>query len=379
MGERILIIGGGLSGLHTAYELARRDLDFLLVEGRGRLGGRILSQGSGDGYDAASGGFDLGPAWFWPGQERMHRLIHQLGLELSVVDQFADGDQLVESGPGRVARGRFGVTMAGSFRLRGGMRQLIERLARELPDSKIRRSTRATSLALRPDGVELTVDGGERLLGDRAVLAMPPRVALSSLDFEPELPAERRAQLHSLPTWMASSGKFVAIYERAFWREAGLSGDAVSYVGPLGEIHDVTPTDSLAESTADSPDESTAALFGFFGIPPAARKTSAKALERACLAQLTRLFGDAAAAARKTWLKDWAFDAWTATADDLVGPAVHSLIGLEQPNEPSWHDRLLWSGSETASTGERNNGYLEGALESSWRTIELLSKLDPSP
>lgn len=370
MTEKILIIGGGLSGLHTAYELERRGVDFLLVEGRARLGGRILSRGSGSvGDEVGAGGFDLGPAWFWPGQQRIDALVRQLGLLADVVDQFAEGDQLVESGPGAVVRGSFGLSMAGSFRLRGGMHQLIERLARKIPASKIMRSTRATRLRLRPNGVELRVegpDGPETLEGRCAVLALPPRVALSGLVFEPDLSAERRAELRSIPTWMASSGKLVAVYERPFWRERGLSGDAVSYLGPLGEIHDVTPG-------ASSP----AALFGFFGLAAEARRARRKALERASLEQLTRLFGEPAGTPVKSWLKDWAFDAWTATPEDLRGPAVHSLIGLERPAEPSWHGRLLWSGSETASTAERNNGYLEGALESSWRTIGLLDGSAP--
>lgn len=40
----ILVIGAGLSGLHTAYELEKLDHDYLLVEARKRLGGRVLSQ-----------------------------------------------------------------------------------------------------------------------------------------------------------------------------------------------------------------------------------------------------------------------------------------------------------------------------------------------
>lgn len=34
-------------------------------------------------------------------------------------------------------------------------------------------------------------------------------------------------------------GAAFAIYDRPFWREAGLSGTAQSMVGPLAEIHDV--------------------------------------------------------------------------------------------------------------------------------------------
>ncbi|MGB2941593.1 MAG: FAD-dependent oxidoreductase [Candidatus Macondimonas sp.] len=53
-----LIIGGGLSGLALAAQLAAQGRDFLLVEARDRLGGRILTRREGAAH------YDLGPTWF---------------------------------------------------------------------------------------------------------------------------------------------------------------------------------------------------------------------------------------------------------------------------------------------------------------------------
>lgn len=39
MQTKVLIIGGGLSGLHTAYELHKRGVNFLLMEARDRFWG----------------------------------------------------------------------------------------------------------------------------------------------------------------------------------------------------------------------------------------------------------------------------------------------------------------------------------------------------
>ncbi|WP_435980383.1 FAD-dependent oxidoreductase [Psychrobacter sp. DM4] len=39
----VAIIGGGLSGLYAAYLLEKQGLDYILIEARPTLGGRILN------------------------------------------------------------------------------------------------------------------------------------------------------------------------------------------------------------------------------------------------------------------------------------------------------------------------------------------------
>ena len=80
----ILIIGGGLAGCALAEMLTRAGRDFILVEARDRLGGRIKTTRVGADH------FDLGPAWFWDGQPRMAAAVARFGLQ--VFDQFADGE-----------------------------------------------------------------------------------------------------------------------------------------------------------------------------------------------------------------------------------------------------------------------------------------------
>ena len=40
----VLIVGGGMAGLATAYELQRRGIEFLLLEAGARVGGVVLSE-----------------------------------------------------------------------------------------------------------------------------------------------------------------------------------------------------------------------------------------------------------------------------------------------------------------------------------------------
>ncbi len=67
MDTDILIIGAGLSGLNLAHRLTSVGRDVILLEARDRVGGRALSVKHKDAV------FDLGPAWYWPGQPRMAR------------------------------------------------------------------------------------------------------------------------------------------------------------------------------------------------------------------------------------------------------------------------------------------------------------------
>ena len=65
----ILIVGGGLAGLSLASQLQRSGIDYHLMEARDRFGGRIMA------HPHNGAVFDLGPAWFWPGQPRIERLV----------------------------------------------------------------------------------------------------------------------------------------------------------------------------------------------------------------------------------------------------------------------------------------------------------------
>lgn len=89
------------------------------------------------------------------------------------------------------------------------------------------------------------------------------------------------------PTWIGAQSRFVAVYVTPFWRQACLSGQAFSRVGPMVEVHD-------ASATADAG----YAPFGFVGVPVSMpRQHSPDALKSTCLAQLTAIVGSAASQA----------------------------------------------------------------------------------
>lgn len=332
----IVIIGGGLAGLALADRLHGAGVDFQLLEARARLGGRIKAAYDGD------TAFDLGPSWFWPGQPRMAELIKRLGL--TVFDQHCAGAIHFEDENGRVHRGMGYASMEGSWRIRGGMQAIIDGLVAELPAERLHLGIRVQQLS---QAGAVMLSDGSTICARHMVLALPPRVA-ATLPFSPPLAPQIQRELEAIPTWMGGQAKFVAIYDSAFWREDGSSGDAMSRRGPLAEIHD-------ASAISASP----AALFGFVGVPAPMRKGHAEAIKTAAVAQLARLFGDRALSPKQVILSDWAFASESASVLDHSPPNGHPNYGLPHALRALWNGSLHLGSTEVA---DEFGGYLEGAL-----------------
>ena len=359
----VAIIGGGLAGLQAARLVHEAGVGFRIFEARDRLGGRILSADAAG--RPAEDGFDLGPSWFWPNMHpAMATALAQLGL--AAFPQHDEGDVLVERLPSRPPQRFAGSRQEPhSMRLAGGTGALVRALAGVLPEGSIQLSSWVTRIALEGDHVRLMLrqpDGGnESILAAQVIAALPPRLLEASIAFEPAIDPAVRLRWRDTPTWMAPHAKFVAIYDRPFWRTAGLSGMAQSAVGPMGEIHDATTASGAA------------ALFGFLGIDADRREAAGTALLiHACLDQLVRLFGDEAGRPAATLLMDWTAEVFTATADDRRGGA-HPVPQRGPWVSGAWRGRLSLAGSETSAS---DPGYLAGAIDAGARAaVEVLQRI----
>jgi monoamine oxidase len=357
--NRIAIVGAGLAGLYAARLLNAAGVDFVLIEARDRLGGRIFT--ANEAGLPSEDGFDLGPSWYWPHmQSAIGALVEELGLRAFC--QNSDGDVIFERMSRETPqRYRSLAQVQQSMRLEGGSAAMVRALARELPAERIRLNTRVTAMALVEDGVDLTlsrVDGTfETLRAGRVIAALPPRLLEATVAFSPEQDPATVQRWRDTPTWMAPHAKFFAVYERPFWREAGLSGTAQSMVGPMVEMHDATTASGAA------------ALFGFLGVAAEQRAAlGEEALTRACLNQFARIFGDEARQPRATLFKDWAADPLTATSADRAASG-HIAPGDVTWISGAWQKRLTLAGSETSPT---DPGYLAGALIAAERAVRAL-------
>lgn len=163
----------------------------------------------------------------------------------------------------------------------------------------------------------------------------------------------------------AGHAKVVAVYDTPFWREAGLAGDGMSQLGPLGEIHDASPASG-----------SSGALFGFVRTPAAERSQPGFDLAAASVQQLAAMFGPEAAQPRKVLVKDWASDPFTATPGGGIQAARgHHPYFAPKELQGLWGGRLLFASTEVAP---EDGGFLEGALaaaDSAHRALKAASIL----
>lgn len=361
---RIAIVGGGLSGLHAAWLLERHGLrDYLLIEARSTLGGRILcAEPPWSGPAPSDDRFDLGPTWFWPDhQPALHELVTHLGLRR--FEQYETGDMMVEPAPGRPpVRMRGYASSPASFRLMGGMGALVDGLRRALDPARIVTGQAVRRLSLASSHIELH---GEDAAGrattwhaDQVLLAVPPRLAEHAIAFTPAMPRALAQSWRQAATWMAPHAKYIALYDTAFWREQGLSGEGRSACGPMGEIHD-----------ASMPGGS-AALFGFLGVPAAARRSmTGEALRSLCRAQFARMYGPRAATPSAEFLKDWAQDPYTATAADQLAQDTHAAAPQAGAADGPWRGRLTGIASEWSP---QFPGYVAGAVEAASLAVQAL-------
>jgi monoamine oxidase len=238
-----------------------------------------------------------------------------------------------------------------------GTQALCDRLGAELGPARVRCDQAVRVLARGGQGVVAHTDAmvvAARL----GVVAASPQAA-RRIRFEPALPSDR-AEI--LARWGSGAAlKVVACYDRAYWREQGLSGEAVVAAGPLSTVLD-----------ASSADGSVFALVGLCAGRHARRISRLAAAVRRVevLGELERLLGAPATAATGYLEHDWSTD-----------PHGGGLPGFTPPGLLSRHGGVMRTPVgrvhfASAELARHWTGHLEGALESAERVAaEVLARL----
>jgi monoamine oxidase len=196
-----------------------------------------------------------------------------------------------------------------------------------------------------------------RVRAKHVIVAIPPALA-GRIDYRPDLPPERDQLTQRIP--QGNLTKVACVYDRPFWRDAGLNGTAISTDGYISATFDDSP-----------PGGSPGVVFGFVGgdksrqfnaLSPAQRKA-------AIVTQFSQFFGSGAANPIDYIESNWAGERWSRGCPvGVAGPGVYTGYGpaLRQPV-----GRIHWAGTETSTFW---NGYMDGAVRSGERAAaEILA------
>jgi monoamine oxidase len=432
----VVVVGAGLAGLAAARELRATGRDVVVLEARDRVGGRTLNEPIGDGKVV-----EIGAQWVGPTQDRVLRLIDELGLE--TFPTHTAGQNVFERG-GRLGRYSgtiprtnpvglaevgllmrrinrmasevpleapweapkaerwdsqtfdtwmrrnaftavardilrlaiigvwaaeprdvsllhvlFYVRSAGSLeiltdaeggaqqdRIVGGSQLISLRMADELGEGTVELATPVRAIAHSAAGVTVRSDRLE-VAARRTIVAIPPTLA-GRISYDPPLPALRDGLCQRMA--QGSVVKCMAVYERPFWRERGLSGAVTSVTGPVSVAFDNSP-----------PDGSPGVLLGFLEGQAARRHADLPQEERrrAVAECFGRFFGPEAAEPVAYVDRAWGADEWSRGCyGGFMAPGAWSDHGAAL-REPI--GSLHWAGAETALVW---NGYMDGAVGS---------------
>lgn len=233
-------------------------------------------------------------------------------------------------------------------RFTGGSQLICERMARKLGKRLVLR-TPVRRIVQKRGRVMIHSD---RINVDakRVVVAMPPTLA-GRIDYHPLLPFGRDQLTQRMP--QGTLTKVTCVYDKPFWREAGLNGSAVSNDGPISATFDDSPEDG-----------SKGVLFGFVG-GDRAREFAAQsdsARRASALGELSTLFGAEAGSPQQYLETAWSQERWSRGCP--VGIAPPGLLTAYGPQLRIPAGRIHWAGTETSTYW---NGYMDGAVRSGER------------
>lgn len=261
---------------------------------------------------------------------------------------------------------RLMITIGGAqeARVLGGTHQISERLAERLGEA-VQLNHEVLSIRY-----EQLMDSAENVVtvetvhgtvtANRAIVALPPMLA-GRLRYDPPMPANRDALTAQVPAGYVI--KFQAMYDTPFWRDNGLSGEAMSLE------HSVSLTYDNCVPNSDK-----GILVGFVEGHHAKAFNSLDEDQRRerILADLVELFGTEAAEPTDFLQRNWNEQPFTRGCyGGRLGTGVWTHLGryLREPVGP-----IHWASAETAAVW---SGYMDGAVRSGQRAAQEIADALP--
>jgi len=349
MKSDVIIIGGGLAGLTTAWLLEKKGIKPTILEARDRLGGRIHTI-----RKSGEAPVEMGATWLGPQHRFLIELLDELGVKRT--DQKM-GDkafyEYISTAPPQLVQ--LPPNDHPTWRINGGSDRLIDALTKNLQSSIIKLNQPVKTVR---KNEQLTVEtNSNRFDADYVVATLPPKLLVETISFEPELPDQFMNIARNSHTWMGESIKVGMTYSKPFWEDENLSGTIMSNVGPVNEMYDHSdPANNLF------------ALKGF--LNGAYASVSREKRKEVVLNQLRRYYGQKADHYLTYTETVWRHEPYTFVEyENSVLP--HQNNGNSEYQHAYWNGKLLFAGAETSPVSP---GYMDGAVESAGRVVKQIEE-----
>ena len=198
-----------------------------------------------------------------------------------------------------------------------------------------------------------------RVRAKRVIVAAPPPMVLD-IDWFPRLPVRRAQLLRHLD--MGQLMKCDAIYDKPFWRDAGLNGFGITDSGAVRVAFDNSPKSGDPGVLLAFVGGETWREYGVQGR---------RQRKRAVLKGFAEMFGEQALHPIDYVEHDWNHEQWTGggpVANYAPGTMLQFGSAIRRP-----FGRVHWAGTETSTYW---TGYMDGAVRAGKRAaVEVLEKL----
>ena len=235
-------------------------------------------------------------------------------------------------------------------RLIGGTQGLALRIAQDLGKAVVL-STPVRRITYDSAGVR--VYGDQMRVRAKAVIVAIPTPLAGRIIYDPPLPFMRDQLTQRMP--LGAYIKTEAIYDRPFWRDDGLTGQAQSTEGPVRSTIEGSPPSGLG------------ILVGFMGADDARiwGQRSDQERREAVLQSFAKFFGPKALQPLDYLDMNWTAEPFS-RGDPVPFTPPGVLLGygdeIRTPVGP-----IHWAGTETSTFW---NGYLDGAIRSGYRAAD---------
>lgn len=339
---KYIIIGGGLSGLSAALQFKLNgENDFIIIESRDRVGGRVLTTGE----------VDLGATWLHHNHSTLFNVLEH--LEIQKFRQHTCGKSLYVTNSGDpVQEFEIGESEPPSYRVNGGTAELIKAMAEKNGD-KIILNEVVIEILESENSIHVKTKN-QTFLADKLIVTVPPRLA-STITFLPKLPEDLFAEMRATHTWFSHAIKVGITFKQPFWRQTNKSGMLIDQTGDVIEIHDHT-----------NESESQFTLMGF--VNERLRDLELSEQKLRILNSLERYFGEEIHNYLDFNIYDWSKEEFTTGVVGLPIPRK-TTYGHPVFQKAYYNSKLYFAGTETSNYA---GGFMEGAVYSG---LSLAQKL----